>query len=100
MDSEGHCKLIDFGTSQAFKQRSWYPNEDYPKNKPSRICNHFESDFVKLGQMTYQMLTGVPMSYFRVEKEKKTQNIKETDQMDLKENKYQMSQEVSDIVSN
>ena len=98
MDSEGHCKLIDFGTSQAFKQRQWYPNEDYPNEKPSRITNHFESDFVKLGQMTYQMLTGVPMNYFRVEKGKTAQNIKETVQRDLKEKKYQMSQEANDIV--
>ena len=83
MDSEGHCKIIDFGNSQAMVQTPF---------KSGIGEDNFLVDYEKLGQMTYQMFTGVYMTYFG----DKRAYLRVRD--DLKEKKFQMSQVVSEFI--
>ncbi len=92
MDSKGHCKLIDFGISESIRIKH------YRREDKDSVIKYLLGDFEKLGQMTYQMLTGVAMNYFpdkNVEKEMAYKNVEK----DLKEKKYAMSQEANEFVN-
>jgi len=58
LDSKGHCKLIDFGISESIRIKH------YRREDKDSVIKYLLGDFEKLGQMTYQMLTGVAMNYF------------------------------------
>ena len=83
LDSKGHCKLIDFGISESIRIKH------YRRKDKDSVINYLLGDFEKLGQMTYQMLTGVAMNYFP------NKNVEK----DLKEKKYAMSQEANEFVN-
>jgi len=94
LDSKGHCKLIDFGISESIRINH------YSREDKDSVINYLLGDFEKLGQMTYQMLTGVAMNYFpnkiwSVEKKMVYKNVEK----DLKEKKYAMSQEANEFVN-
>jgi antitoxin component YwqK of YwqJK toxin-antitoxin module len=72
--------------------------DHYRRQDKNSVINYLLGDFEKLGQMTYQMLTGVAMNYFpdkNVEKEMAYKNVEK----DLKEKKYAMSQEANEFVN-
>ncbi len=94
LDSKGHCKLIDFGISESIRIKH------YRREDKDSVIKYLLGDFEKLGQMTYQMLTGVAMNYFpnniySVEKNMVYKNVEK----DLKEKKYAMSQEANEFVN-
>jgi len=92
LDSKGHCKLIDFGISESIRIKH------YRREDKDSVIKYLLGDFEKLGQMTYQMLTGVAMNYFpnkSVEKKMVYKNVEK----DLKEKKYAMSQEANEFVN-